>query len=92
MLTLLHRFAALTLVLGAIRTLLPDGTLRRTAMMCAGLIAALCWLDCLNTVLDLPESPLEAASVLTATDTSAGDLSAAMEVYARQAERAENAR
>ena len=36
MLTLLHRFAALTLTLAVLTWLLPEGSVRRTAMLAAG--------------------------------------------------------
>lgn len=90
MLTLLHRFAALTLILTVLHTLLPEGVMRRTALMCAALIAALCWLDALSTLAPLPSLSVQ-GSILTDTTVSAGDLSAAMEVYARQAERSDHA-
>ena len=83
MLTLLHRFAALTLTLAVLTWLLPEGSVRRTAMLAAGLMAALCFLE---GVLQLPEAPAAPATVLTETSARAGDLSAAMDVYERQAE------
>lgn len=86
MISLMHRFAALTLILAVIHALLPEGAMRRTALMCAGLLLALCYLDALPTV-ELPLNVAEPGSVLSVTEASAGDLTAAMEVYTRQAER-----
>ena len=40
MLTLLHRFAALTLTLAVLSWLLPEGSVRRTAMLAAGVAMA----------------------------------------------------
>ena len=88
MLTLLHRFSALTLMLGVLSWLLPEGSLRRTAMMAAGLMAALCFLEGMQGLASLPEGPSAPATVLTDTSARAGDLSAAMAVYERQAEQA----
>ena len=85
MLTLLHRFAALTLTLGVLSWLLPEGSVRRTAMLAAGLMAALCMLEGAQGLLRLPESPDVPATILTETSARAGDLSAAMAVYERQA-------
>lgn len=86
MTSLLHRFAALTLVLIFLRTLLPEGTMRRTAMLCIGFITILCLLDGLQQFPSL--STLAAPdTILTDTAASAGDLDAALTVYARQAER-----
>lgn len=86
MLTLLHRFAALTLTLAVLSWLLPEGSVRRTAMLAAGLMAALCFLEGVQGLLQLPEAPVAPATVLTETSARAGDLSAAMDVYERQAE------
>ena len=86
MLTLLHRFAALTLTLAVLTWLLPEGSVRRTAMLAAGLIAALCFLEGVQGLLQLPEAPAAPATVLTETSARAGDLSAALDVYERQAE------
>ena len=85
MLTLLHRFAALTLTLGVLSWLLPEGSVRRTAMLAAGLMAALCMLEGAQGLFRLPESPDVPATILTETSARAGDLSAAMAVYERQA-------
>ena len=86
MLTLLHRFAALTLTLAVLSWLLPEGSLRRTAMLAAGLMAALCFLEGVQGLLQLPAVPSAPATILTETSAQAGDLSAAMAVYQRQAE------
>ena len=86
MLTLLHRFAALTLTLAVLTWLLPEGSVRRTAMLAAGLMAARCFLEGVQGLLQLPEAPAAPATVLTETSARAGDLSAALDVYERQAE------
>lgn len=86
MLTLMHRFAALTLTLAVLTWLLPEGSVRRTAMLAAGLMAALCFLEGVQGLLQLPEAPAAPATVLTETSARAGDLSAALDVYERQAE------
>ena len=86
MLMLLHHFSTLTLMLGVLSWLLPEGSLRRTAMIAAGLMAALCFWESTQGLLQLPQSPSAPASILTETSARAGDLSAAMAVYARQAE------
>ena len=86
MLTLLHRFAALTLTLAVLTWLLPEGSVRRTAMLAAGLMAALGFLEGVQGLLQLPEAPAAPATVLTETSARAGDLSAALDVYERQAE------
>ena len=65
MLTLLHRFAALTLTLAVLTWLLPEGSVRRTAMLAAGLMAALCFLEGVQGLLQLPEAPAAPATVLT---------------------------
>ena len=64
MLTLLHRFAALTLTLAVPTWLLPEGSVRRTAMLAAGLIAALCFLEGVLGLLELADAPAAHASVL----------------------------
>ena len=86
MLTLLHRFTALTLIVGVLSWLLPEGSLRRTAMLAAGLMAALCLMEGVQGLLQLPEGPDAPATILTETSARAGDRSAAMAVYERQAE------
>ncbi len=92
MLTLIHRFAALVLVCGVLMAVLPEGSVRRTAAMVMGLIVALCWLEGLSALLQWP-APAEApATVLSAAPVDPGDLSAAETVYARQLQRAEEAR
>ena len=50
MLEILGRFAALSLVSGLMLTLLPDGSIRRTASMAVGLLLLLFWMDSLKGV------------------------------------------
>lgn len=67
---MLIRFAALSMSGTVILSLLPDGSLKRTAAMAVGLLALLCWaegiLALLGTSLPLPF----AAAPLTATSLS----------------------
>ena len=51
MFDLLNQFAALTLVSGLMLTLLPDGTLRRTASMVVGLLSLMLWVGGLRSLL-----------------------------------------
>lgn len=68
MMELLETFSALALVSGLMSALLPEGSLRRTAAMAAGLLMLLIWSDGLGALMQLPEfSP--PASVLTASGT-----------------------
>lgn len=61
---LLKRFAILTLAAGMILSLLPEGSLRRTASMAAGLMMLLFWADGISAILNsamvlsVPEAPL----------------------------------
>lgn len=67
--TLLTGFAALTVVSGAILTLLDDGSIRHTASMIVGLLMLLYWVNGLHALLgglSLPGSGAP-ASVLTST-------------------------
>lgn len=61
---LLKRFAILTLAAGMILSMLPEGSLRRTASMAAGLMMLLFWADGISAILNsvmvlsVPEAPL----------------------------------
>lgn len=70
MMELLKRFAALALVSGVLLTLLPEGSLRRTASMTIGLLMLLCWAEGISSLLAevslLPAGAL-APSLLTQT-------------------------
>ena len=50
MMELLKRFSALSLVSGLMLSLLPEGSLRRTASMAVGLLMLLCWADGLSAL------------------------------------------
>lgn len=84
MLTLIPRFAALTMIMSILSALLPAGSLRRTALMAAGLFIALCYLEGLQAAFSLPTESILPASALTASGVDAPDISAALEVWARQ--------
>lgn len=66
----LHPFIALTLCCGVVLTLLPEGTLRRTAALTLGLMMMLCWADSLTDLLHLPQFSSPAATVLEETGAS----------------------
>ena len=84
MLSLIPRLAALTMIMSILSALLPAGSLRRTALMAAGLFVALCYLEGLQAAFSLPEKTLLPTSALTASGVDAPDLSSALEVWARQ--------
>lgn len=63
----LHPFIALTLCCGVVLTLLPEGSLRRTAALVLGLALTLCWADGVAALLHLPELPQPPATVLMQT-------------------------
>lgn len=52
--SLLHNFAALSLVSGVMMSLLPEGTLRSTAAMAIGLLLLSSWLNGLAGFIRLP--------------------------------------
>lgn len=70
----LHPFIALTLCCGIILTLLPEGSLRRTAALVLGLIMTLCWADSLSALFHWPALPEPPATMLVHTgyDASTG--------------------
>ena len=68
MMDLLETFSALALISGLMNAMLPEGSLRRTAAMAAGLLMLLIWSDGLAALMQLPElSP--PSSVLTVSGT-----------------------
>lgn len=79
MLTLLKSFAALTLVTSLLLTLLPEGSLRRTAAMVAGLLLLLSWSEGLRGLLRLPDATPAPSTVLTPTGTTVEDLALSAE-------------
>lgn len=60
----LHPFIALTLCCGLVLSLLPEGSLRRTAALVLGLMVTLCWADSLASLLHWPALPEPPATVL----------------------------
>ena len=88
MLTLLHPFAALTVITGVLSWLLPEGSLRRTALLSASLLTAVCLLECAQAFFSLPHGTDTPSTVFTETSVQPDDLSAAIAVYTRQAEAA----
>lgn len=76
MTALLRSFAALALVSGVIMSLLPEGSIKRTAAMTVGLLMLLCWLEGLQGLLPLPEgTPPD--SLLTGSGMTLASASAA---------------
>lgn len=78
--SLLKTFAALALAAGAALTLLPEGSLRKTAALVIGLMLTLCWAEGLASLLratdaaawpDAPDTPLATTGV--ALDQAAGE-------------------
>lgn len=69
----LHPFIALTLCCGVILTLLPDGSLRRTAALVIGLMMTLCWADSLSTLFKWPSITQTSGSMLTDTGWHANE-------------------
>lgn len=67
MMELLTTFAALSLAAGAVLSLLPDGSLRRTASMVIGLLMLLCWADGIAQLLQLPLAFSPPETVLSPT-------------------------
>lgn len=73
MLEVLAQFAALSLVSGLMLTLLPEGSIRRTASMAVGLLLLLFWMESLHDVVAsltaLPDLSTP-STVLTSTGVS----------------------
>lgn len=67
---LLTRFAAVSLASGVILTLLPEGTIRRTARLVIGLMLLMLWAEGLQSLLTLPSSASVPTSVLSPSSTS----------------------
>ena len=77
MTALLRSFASLALVSGVIMSLLPEGSIKRTAAMTVGLLMLLCWLEGLQGLLPLPEGTLPPYSPLSGTGMTLASASAA---------------
>lgn len=76
MIELLRTFSTLALISGAVLTLLPEGSLRKTAALALGLMITLCWAQGLMNMLDLPEASPSSASALAPTFLSLADAEA----------------
>lgn len=60
----LHPFITLTLCCGLVLSLLPEGSLRRTAALVLGLMVTLCWADSLAALFHWPALPEAPSTVL----------------------------
>ncbi len=81
MLTLLKAFAALSMVCGVMLSLLPAGSLRRTAALVAGLLLMLCWADGLRALLHLPQASPPPDTVLTSAAVPLPQAEAAAQTF-----------
>ncbi len=61
----LHPFIALSLCCGIVLTLLPQGSLRRTAALVLGLMLTICWAESLAGLFHFTTVSNVAASMLT---------------------------
>lgn len=68
MLELLKQFAALALMSGIVTSLLPEGTMKRTASMVIGLLMLLCWAEGLAGLLAIPSIASLPDTLLAPTD------------------------
>lgn len=80
MIELLRTFSALALISGAVLTLLPEGSMRKTAAMALGLMITLCWAQGLFALLDLPDISPSMLSALSPTELSLADAEALAQV------------
>ena len=85
MMQLIMRFAAFSLASGVLMTLLPEGSLRRTASMALGLMLLMMWAEGLPKVLSLPVALTRPASALvpTASTLDAAEQAAADMILSR---------
>ncbi len=67
---LLRTFSTLALMASAILTLLPEGSLRKTAALALGLMITLCWVQGLMELMHSPELPAFSAAALAPTSLS----------------------
>ena len=79
----LHTFAALALSCGVVAVLLPEGGMRKTALLVMGLMMTLCWLESLTAHFQWPSLPQAAETVLSDTALHREDYTAALDVYER---------
>lgn len=63
----LHPFIALTLCGGVVLSLLPEGSLRRTAALVLGLVLTLCWTENAAGLFHWPTLPDPPATALVRT-------------------------
>lgn len=79
LLTLLSGFAALSMISGALLSLLPDGSMRHTASMAVGLMMLLYWADGVRQLLAaLPAPEQFAGGVLASTGVTLPALEASL--------------
>lgn len=81
MIDLLRAFSTLSLISGAILTILPDGSLRKTAALTLGLMLMLCWVQGLTDILRLPQADFSQSSALSATALSLNHVQHAAEEF-----------
>ena len=83
MMEILSTFAALSMAGTVILSLLPEGSIKRTAAMVTGLLTLMCWAEGIAGLMDIelsasmPESVLAPTSV--SVDESARDAALALE-------------
>lgn len=70
MMKLLTTFAALSIVGTVILSLLPEGTVKRTAGMAIGLISLMCWAEGVAALLDIDLTTELPATVFAPTSVS----------------------
>lgn len=75
MMQLLTTFASLSIIGTVLLTLIPSGSIRRTAAMAVGLLTLLCWAEGVCALLGIELSPAAPAGILVPTDTSVEDAS-----------------
>lgn len=74
MLSLLNQFAALSLTSGMLMTLIPEGSMRKTAGMVVGLLILLCWSEGITALVNQAaaiDSPAPPDTALSATSFNA---------------------
>lgn len=78
-------FAALSMCCAAAISLLPEGSLRKTAMLAMGILLVAVWAEGLSGILSPPTAMDAPDTVLT--DVAFAPSSSAQEVYLRRAEK-----
>ncbi|MBQ8201988.1 MAG: hypothetical protein IJZ74_09525 [Clostridia bacterium] len=74
---MLKTFAALSMAAGTVLSLLPDGSIRKTAGMVVGLLMLLCWAEGIAELLQLPDAPSLPQTVLSPSAAAIEEASAA---------------